>query len=78
MSDPQHHLPDSRAYGQQLERELVLGGVLIGAVVGIGGVYLIWGQTAGITALVCFVLFLFIVGLLWGLLTLMGRISERD
>ena len=69
---------DSRAYRGKLERELVIGGLLIGTVVGIGGIYLLLGQTAALTSLLCFALFLFIVGLLWGFLTLLGRFSERE
>lgn len=67
-----------RAYQKQLERELVIGGVIVGLVIGIGGIYFLWGSAAAVTSLLCFVLFLAIVALVWGLLTLAAWLGNRE
>lgn len=74
----QNRADNPRAYQRQLERELVLGGVIVGLVVGIGLIYFIWGATPALTALACFVLFLGVVALVWGLLTLASWIGNRE
>jgi hypothetical protein len=71
------NVPDSRSYQSRLERELVSGGLLIGLVVGIGLIYLFWGETAALTSLLCFVLFLGVIALVWGLLLVIGWLGER-
>jgi hypothetical protein len=73
-----HKAHNPRAYQGKLERELVIGGVLVGLVVGIGGIYLLWGATAAVTSLLCFVLFLGVVALVWGLLTLASWFGNRE
>jgi hypothetical protein len=76
---PQGNRADNpRAYQRQLERELVIGGVVIGLVVGVGLIYLIWGATPALTALACFVMFLGVVALVWGLLTLASWLGNRE
>ncbi len=65
MSKSHKEATDSRAFQRQLERELIVGGLIIGAVVGIGLILLIWGQTAALTALACFGLFLGLVAVVW-------------
>ncbi len=72
------NVPDSRSYQSRLERELVSGGLLIGLVVGVGLIYLFWGETAALTSLLCFGLFLGIIALVWGLLLVIGRLGERE
>jgi hypothetical protein len=72
------NVPDSRSYQSRLERELVSGGLLIGLVVGIGLIYLFWGETAALTSLLCFGLFLGIIALVWGLLLVIGWLGERE
>jgi hypothetical protein len=68
---------NSRAYQAQLERELVVGGLLIGLIVGIGLIYLLWGQQAAATSFACFVLFLGVIALVWGSLSLLTWLGNR-
>lgn len=68
---------DERAYRNRLERELIAGGLIIGFVIGIGGIYLLWGIGAAETGLLCFGGFLVVVVLVWGVLTLFGWIADR-
>lgn len=68
---------DQRAYRVRLERELIVGGLIIGFVIGIGGIYLLWGIIAAETGLLCFVGFLVVVALVWGVLTLLGWLADR-
>ncbi len=65
MPKPDKGVTDSRAFERQLQRELIVGGLVIGAVVGIGLIFLVWGQTAALTALACFGLFLGLIALVW-------------
>jgi hypothetical protein len=74
----QNRIDNPRAFQSQLERELVIGGVIVGLVVGIGLIYLIWGATPALTALACFVMFLGVVALVWGLLTLAAWFGNRE
>ncbi len=77
MSDS-HKADNPREYQKRLERELVLGGVIIGLIVGGGGIYLLWGAAAALTGLMCFGLFLGIVALVWGMLTLASWLGNRE
>ncbi len=61
----QQKVTDSRRFQRQLERELIVGGLIIGAVVGLGLILLIYGQTAALTALACFGLFLGLIAVVW-------------
>ncbi len=65
MPKVRQEVTDSRAFQRQLERELIAGGLITGAVVGIGLIFVIWGQTAALTALACFGLFLGLVAVVW-------------
>ncbi len=78
MSQSPKHVTDSRAFGRQLERELIIGGLVIGLVVGLGLIYLLFGQTAAMTSLLCFVGFLGIIGLVWGFLILIDWLGKRE
>ncbi len=78
MSKQRPNVTDSRGFQRQLERELIIGGLLIGLVVGIGLIYLFWGRTAALTSLLCFVLFLGIIGLVWGFLLLVDWLGKRE
>ena len=69
---------DSRAFERQLERELIAGGLVIGLVVGIGLIYLFFGQTAAVTSLLCFVGFLGVIALVWGFLILVDWLGKRE
>ncbi|MBI3538088.1 MAG: hypothetical protein HY070_11095 [Chloroflexi bacterium] len=56
---------NSRKYQGQVERELIVGGIVITIFVGGGLIWLIWGQAALIAALACFgIFFALCVGLL--------------
>lgn len=77
MPNP-HPADNPRAFQSQLERELVIGGVIVGLVIGIGGIYFLWGSAAAVTSLLCFALFLGIVALVWGLLTLAAWFGNRE
>ncbi len=68
---------DSRTYRGRLERELILGGTLIGLVIGGGLIALIWGVPALLVALGCFAGFMGLVGLVWGFLKIV-EIAARD
>ncbi len=78
MSKQRPNVTDSRGYQRQLERELIVGGLVIGLVIGGGLIYLFWGQTAALTSLACFVLFLGIIALVWCFLLLVDWLGKRE
>jgi hypothetical protein len=67
---------DSRTFRGRLERELILGGTLVGLIVGGGLITLIWGVPALLVALGCFAGFLGLVGLVWGFLKIVEVVSR--
>jgi len=67
---------NSRGYSRQLERELIIGGTLVGLVVGGGLIWLIWGFPQMLVALSCFGGFLLLVGVVWGFLKLLEIVSR--
>ena len=67
---------NSRTYQGQVERELIFGGVLVGLVVGGGLIWLFWGTGGLFTALLFFLGFWLMVGLIWGFLKLLEVISR--
>ncbi len=78
MPDSHRNATDSRAFGRQLERELIVGGLLIGTVIGVGLIWIIWGSSAAVTALACFALFGVLILVLWLLLALMTWLGNRE
>lgn len=72
------NIRDSRSYQSSLERELIIGALLIGLVVGVGLIYLFWGESAALTSLLCFALFLVIVAVVWGFLRVISWLGERE
>ncbi|MBI5305876.1 MAG: hypothetical protein HY868_27355 [Chloroflexi bacterium] len=56
---------NTRKYQGQLERELIVGGILITLIVGGGLIAFFWGGSALITALGCFALTGGLIVLLW-------------
>jgi hypothetical protein len=72
------NVSDSRSYQSQLERELIIGALLIGLVVGIGLIFLFWGESAALTSLLCFALFLGIIAVVWVFLQVIGWLGERE
>lgn len=68
---------NSRKYQGQVERELVIGGTIVGLIVGGGLIYLFWGQSALVISLMCFGGFLGLIAIVW--LFLKGiEIISRD
>jgi len=68
---------NSHKYQGQIERELIVGGIIVGVVVGGGLIALIWGSTAFFTALTCFVLMLGMIVIVWLFLKVL-EIFSRD
>lgn len=67
---------NSRKYQGQIERELIIGGIIVGVVVGGGLIALIWGSTVFFTALGFFALFLSLIAVVWLFLKLLEFISR--
>ncbi len=67
---------NSRKYQSQVERELILGGILITVIVGGGLIWLIWGMPALFTAFVCFAIFLALCAGLWLFWLLLERVAR--
>lgn len=72
------NISDSRSYQSRLERELIVGALLIGLVVGIGLIYLFWGESAALTGLLCFGLFLGIIAVVSVFLQAITWLGERE
>ena len=68
---------NSRKYQGQVERELIVGAILITLIVGGGLIALIWGREAFFTALGFFGGALLLAGLVWGFLKVL-EIMSRD
>jgi hypothetical protein len=67
---------NSRTYGGQVERELIVGVILITLVVGGGLIALIWGREAFFAALAFFAGALLLSGLVWGFLKVLEIVSR--
>lgn len=67
---------NSRTFRGQVERELIIGGIIVGVIVGGGLIALIWGIPAFFTALMCLGGFLVLVGIIWGFLKLLEMVSR--
>ena len=67
---------NSRKYQGQIERELIVGGIIITIVVGGGLIALIWGGTAFFTAMACFALILGLIALIWLFLKVVEIVSR--
>jgi len=68
---------NSRRYQGQVERELIVGAILITLIVGGGLIALIWGREAFFAALLFFGGALLLAGLVWGFLKAL-EIMSRD
>ncbi len=68
---------NSRKYQGQVERELLIGGLLITVIVGGGLIALIWGSAAFFTALACFGLALGMIGGIWLFLKVLEIVSRE-
>lgn len=67
---------DSRRYRGQVERELIIGGIVITLVVGGGLIALFWGSEAFFTALAFFISALVLAGVVWGFLKFIEIVSR--
>ena len=56
---------NSRTYQGQVERELIVGGTLVGLVIGGGVIWAIWGLSVLMGALGFFALFLGVIFVVW-------------
>lgn len=76
MPDQRNRQFNSRTYRGKLERELIIGGIIVGVIVGGGMIALFWGVPAFFTALACLLGFFVLVGIVWGFLKLVEIISR--
>ncbi|MBI4788935.1 MAG: hypothetical protein HY782_18035 [Chloroflexi bacterium] len=76
MAQKPDHPFNSRRYQGQVERELIIGGIVITLVVGGGLIALIWGGTAFFTAMACFALIFGLIALIWLLLKVVEVVSR--
>jgi hypothetical protein len=76
MSKPERPF-NSRTYQGKIERELILGGILITIFLGGGLIALIWGGGAFVAAMGCFALGLALIGAIWLVLKVI-EIAARD
>jgi hypothetical protein len=63
---------------RQTQSRLILGGFVILLVAGGGLVWLFYGRTAAITAVLCLAAFAGVFGVLWLILTLLERWARDD
>ncbi len=76
MSNKPQRPFNSRRYQGQVERELILGGIIIIVVLGGGLIALIWGGSAFVAAMGCFALGLALIGAIWLVLKLIEIVSR--
>jgi CHASE2 domain-containing sensor protein len=76
MSNKKDQPFNTRTYRGKLERELIIGGIIVGVIVGGGLIALIWGLPAFFTALACLLGFFVMVGIVWGFLKLIEIVSR--
>jgi len=68
---------DLRKYANQTNIRLILGGILLIFVVGIGLIYLFYGQGAALTGLLCLLVGLIPIVLIWLMFWLLELITKR-
>jgi hypothetical protein len=68
---------DLRKYASQTNIRLILGGILLIFVVGIGLIYLFYGQGAALTGLLCLLVGLIPIVLIWLMFWLLELITKR-
>lgn len=71
-------LSDLERHRQQTYTRLVVGGLLVLVIVGGGLVWLLYGRTAALTAVVCLVVPAGLLGLLWLILSLLELWVRED
>jgi uncharacterized membrane protein YuzA (DUF378 family) len=68
---------DLRKYARQTNIRLILGGVLLIFVIGVGLIYLFYGQGAALTGLLCLVVGLIPLILIWLMFWVLEFITKR-
>lgn len=68
---------DLRKYARQTNIRLILGGVFLIFVIGIGLIYLFYGQGAALTGLLCLVVGLIPLFLIWFMFWVLEFITKR-
>lgn len=69
---------DSRGYQGGLERELILGGLIVGGLVGVGLIRLFWGESAMWTAAACLGGFALLIALIYGILKVLEWAGGKE
>ena len=68
---------DLRKYARQTNIRLILGGVFLIFVIGVGLIYLFYGQGAALTGLLCLVVGLIPLFLIWLMFWVLEFITKR-
>lgn len=68
---------DLRKYAGQTIVRLIFGGITILFVVGIGLIYVFYGQEAALTGLMCLILGMLPVFLIWIMFWVLGWVTKR-
>ena len=68
---------DLRKYASQTNVRLIVGGLLLLFVVGIGLIYLFYGQGAALTGLLCMVVALIPLFLIWMMFIVLEFITKK-
>lgn len=68
---------DLRKYASQTNVRLIVGGLLLLFVVGIGLIYIFYGQGAALTGLLCMVVALIPLILIWVMFVVLEFITKR-
>jgi hypothetical protein len=68
---------DLRKYARQTNIQLIAGGLIVIFVVGIGLIYLFFGQGAALTGLLCLVVGLIPLFLIWLMFIILEFITKR-
>ena len=69
---------DSRRHRRQTQVRLIVGGLALLVIVGGGLVWLLYGGTAALTAVLCLLAAAGVMGLLWLILTLLELWVKED
>lgn len=68
---------DLRKYASQTYVRLILGGIAILLVIGVGLIYLFYGQGAALTGLMCLIIGLLPLSLIWIMFWALEQITKR-
>lgn len=68
---------DLRKYASQTNVRLISGGIILVLVVGVGLIYVFYGQNAALSGLLCLIVGLMPLLLIWFMLLLLEWITKR-